>query len=225
LSAATHATTIIPIVDPVMGDPVLMGVSGSLARPDGNVTGSIQFGAESNGKRLEYLKEAVPRIKRVAILLNPANASSARQLELVRATADALKLELSAFELGNAKELGATFAAIAQRRVDAIVVASDTLFRANAAEIVDLAAKQQVPLAGTKEFAVAGGLIGYGSDPIVLYRRGAYFVDRLLKGAKPADLPIERAIGLELVINLKTAKLLGITIPQTLLVRANDVIQ
>ena len=114
---------------------------------------------------------------------------------------------------------------MAQRRIEAIVVLTDTLFRSNAVEISDLALKQRLPLAGPKEFAAAGGLIGYGYDPVELYRHAAYFVDRILKGAKPCDLPIEQAARFYLVINLKTAKALGITIPQSLLVRANDVIR
>ena len=225
VSAAQRATTTIPIVDPVMGDPVAIGLSSSLARPGGNITGSVQFSREAGAKSLEFLKEAFPRITRIAVLINPANAGNPLQLQVIGATANALKLELQAFEVRNAKELGATFAAMAQRRVEALVVPSDTLFRANFIEIADRAGKQRLLAAGTKEFAMAGGLIGYGPDPVELYRRSAYFVDRILKGAKPDELPIERATRLELVINLKTAKALGITMPQSLLVRANEVIQ
>jgi putative tryptophan/tyrosine transport system substrate-binding protein len=159
------------------------------------------------------------------MLINPANAGSPLQLQTVRATANTLNLELQALEVRNAKELRATFATMAQERVEAIVVGTDTLFRANFSEIADLAAKQRLPATGSKEFAAAGGLIGYEADPVELYRRAAYFVDRILKGAKPDDLPIERATKLELVINLKTAKALGITIPQSLLQRADEVIQ
>ena len=143
----------------------------------------------------------------------------------MRATANELNVDLQALEVRNAKDLGATFVAIEQGRIQAIVVATDTLLRANAIEIADRAARQRLPSAGSKEYAAAGGLIGYGPDPVELYRRAAYFVDRILKGAKPADLPIERATKVDLTINLKTAKLLGITIPQSLLVRANDVIR
>ena len=225
VSAAQRATTTLPIVDPSMGDPVALGLSSSLARPGGNIIGSVTFNPEASAKGLEFLKEAVPRILRVALLINPANAESPLQQQVIRATANALKLELQALEVRNAKELGATFATMAQGRVEAIVVATDTLFRVNNSEIADLAAKQGLPSSGSREFAAAGGLIGYGTDPLVLYRRAAYFVDRILKGAKPDELPIERATKLELVINLKTAKALGITIPQSLLVRADDVIR
>jgi len=225
LSALIVATKTIPIVDPVMGDPVSMGVSGSLARPEGNVTGSSQFSPESSAKRLEFLKEAAPRIRRAALLVNPANASSQRQLQEVRATAKALDLELLVLETNNAKEIQETMLAMAQRRIEAVVVSSDTLFGASASAILELAGKQRIPVAGRQELGVAGALIGYGVDTAALYRRAAYFVDRLLNGAKPADLPIERATKLGLVINLKTAKTLGLTIPQSLLLRADEVIQ
>jgi putative ABC transport system substrate-binding protein len=208
-----------------MGDPVASGLGTSLARPGGNVTGLGQFSVEAGAKRLEFLKEAVPRITRVAVLINPANATSQRQVDAMRVTANALHLELQALEVRYAKEIGPTFAALAQGRIEAIVVATDTLFRANNIEIADRAARQRLPSSGTKEFAAAGGLIGYGPDPVAAYVRAAYFVDRILKGAKPGDLPIERATKLDLVINLKTAKVLGITIPQSLLVRANEVIK
>jgi putative ABC transport system substrate-binding protein len=223
--AAQRATTAIPIVDPVMGDPVALGLSASLAHPGKNITGTIQFSVEAGAKRLEFLKEAIPRITRIAVLINPANAGSPRQLEAMRGTASALKLELQALEVRNAKALGEAFAAIAQRRLEGIVVPTDSLFRANVVEIVDRAAKQRLPSVGSKEFGVAGGLIGYGPDAVDLYRHAAYFVDRILKGAKPDDLPIEQATRLVLVVNLKAAKALGVTIPQSLLLRANEVIQ
>ncbi len=224
LSALMRATKTIPIVDPVMGDTVSLGISGSLARPEGNVTGSAQFSAESVAKRLEFLKEAVPRITRVALLVNPANASS-RLREDVLATANALNLELLVLETRNTKDIREALTPIAQRRIEGVVVPLDTLFRASADAILELAVRQRVPVAGTRELGVAGALIGYGIDPAVLYRRGAYFIDRLLKGAKPADIPIERATKLDLVVNLKTAKTLGITIPQSLLVRADEIIR
>lgn len=223
--AARRATTTIPIVDPVMADPVAVGLSSSFARPGGNITGSAQFGRESVAKRLELLKEASPRITRVAFLFNPANPSGRLTFETLRTTADALKLELQALEVRTAREFGATFAAIAQGRIDAIVISTDTLFQANAIEIADLAANQRLPSAGATAYAVAGGLIGYGVNDADMYRHAAYFVDRILKGAKPGDLPNERAPALELVINLETAYALGITVPKSLLVRADEVIR
>jgi len=225
VSAAQRATTTIPIVDPVMGDPVAAGLSKSLARPGGNITGSVQFSSVAGAKKLEFLKEVLPRITLVAVLVNPANAGTPLQVENIRAAADVLKVELRVLEVRSTREFDATFATMAQGRIEAVVVATDTLFRANHVEIADRAAKQRLPSTGSTEYAVAGGLIGYGPDIPELYRRAAYFVDRILKGAKPDDLPIEQATKLDLVINLKTAKALGITIPQSLLVRANDLIR
>ena len=223
--AAMHATTTIPIVDPVMSDPVALGLSNSLARPGGNVTGSASFGPEAYAKRLQFLKEAVPGITRVGVLVNPANTASAMQVEAVRAAAKALNLQLQVLELKAASEFESGFAAMARGRIEGIMVATDTLFRANYNEIADLAGKQKLPSTGTKEFAAAGGLFGYGVDDAVMYRHAAYFVDRILKGAKPGDLPIEQATKLILVVNLKTAKELGITIPQSVLQRADEVIE
>ena len=223
--AAMRATTTIPIVDPVMSDPVALGVSNSLARPGGNVTGSAGFGPEAYAKRLQFLKEAVPRITRVGVLVNPANTASAMQVQAMRTAASALKLQLQILELRAASEFESAFAAMARGRIEGIMVATDTLFRANYNEIADLAGKQKLPSTGTKEFAAAGGLIGYGVDDAAMYRHAAYFVDRILKGAKPDELPIEQATKLQLVLNLKTAEALGIAIPQSLLVRADDVIR
>jgi putative tryptophan/tyrosine transport system substrate-binding protein len=161
----------------------------------------------------------------VAVLLNPADAASGLILQAMRATAEAVKLELQPFEVRAPKEFGRTFSAMAKEGVDAIVVSQDTLFGANAKAIADLAARQRLPSAGNKEFAEAGGLIGNGASNAELYRRGAYFVDRILKGAKPADLPVEGPTRFELVINLKTAKALGINFPESILIRADRVIE
>jgi putative ABC transport system substrate-binding protein len=223
--AARAATTTIPIVVPSSGDPVAMGLVSGLARPGGNITGIAMFGQELSAKRIELFKEAVPRITRVAVLLNAANPSKRLFLEARDTVAKALKLELHPFEVRSPKEFGGAFAAMAEKRVDAVVVGADTLFRAHASEIAVLAAKQLLPSAGAKEYAEAGGLIGYGVNDAELYRRGAYFVDRILKGAKPADLPVEQPTKLELVVNLKTARALGITIPQSILFRADRVIE
>lgn len=224
--AAKHATATIPIVVPATtSDLVAMGLISGLARPGGNITGSAMFGPETAAKQVELFKEAVPRITRVAVLLNPANAARGLILQAMRATAKSLKLELQPFEVRTAKEFGRTFSAMAKGDVDAIAVTQDTLFGSNAKEIADLAARQRLPSAGNKEFAEAGGLIGYGANNAELYRRGAYFVDRILKGAKPADLPVEGPTRFELVINMKTAKGLGIKIPESILIRADKVIE
>lgn len=224
--AAKDATKTIPIVVPATtSDLVAMGLISGLARPGGNITGSAMFGPETAAKQVELFKEAVPRITRVAVLLNPANAARGVILQSMRATAKSLKLEAQPFEVRAPKEFEKTFSAMAQGRVDAIAVSQDTLFGANANEIADRAARQRLPSVGNKEFAEAGGLIGYGANNAELYRRGAYFVDRILKGAKPADLPVEEPTRFELVINMKTAKALGIKIPGSILIRADKVIE
>lgn len=223
--SARGATTTIPIVVPVASDPVAMGIADSLARPGRNVTGATAFIPELHAKRLELLREVMPGITRVAVLVNPATPSSRRGIEASIATGKSLKLELQAFEMRSPKEFGSAFSAMAKARIDAIVVSADTLFRAHAKEIAGLAAKRRLPLVGTREFAEVGALIGYGANNAELYRRAAYFVDKILKGAKPGDLPIEQPTNLELVINMKTAKALGLTIPQTVLLRATRVIE
>jgi len=225
LSAARNATTSIPIVDPVMGDPALSGISTSFARPGGNVTGSTLYGGEVAAKKVEMLRQALPRLNKVAVFVNPANASSQSQVKAMRDAADSLSLQLQVVEVRSPGELDAAFAAAKQGAAGALIVATDTLFRASASQIAERAVAQRLPSIGSNEFAVSGGMIGYGPDPVALYRRGAYFVDRLLKGAHVADLPIERPTKLDLLINLKTAKALGIVIPKEMLLRAAEVIQ
>jgi putative ABC transport system substrate-binding protein len=226
LVAAKGATTTIPIVIPATSsDPVALGLVSSLARPGGNITGSTTFGPEIMAKRLELLKDAMPRITRVAVLVNPANSSFGPTFQQMDITAKALKLSLQPFEVRAPGEFASVFAAMAKGRVDAIVVQDDTMFGVNAKAIADLVAKKRLPSVGSKGFAEAGGAIGYGGTDAELYRRGAYFVDRILKGAKPGDLPIEQATRFELVINMKTAKALGIKIPQSILLRADKVIK
>jgi ABC-type uncharacterized transport system substrate-binding protein len=226
LVAAKAATTTIPIVIPVTSsDPVAMGLVDSLARPGGNITGSTTFGPEVMAKRLELLRELVPRVTRVAILVNPANASFGPTLRQMKVTAQSLKLSLQPFEVRAPAEIDGVFGAMAKGRVDAMVVQEDTMFGVNAKAIADLAARKRLPVAGNRAFAEAGAVIGYGGTDAGLYSRGAYFVDRILKGAKPGDLPIEQSTKFELVINLKTAKGLGLTIPPAVLARADEVIE
>ena len=224
LMAAKRATTTIPIVIPSIGDPVAAGFASSLASPGGNIVGSDNMNSEIYGKRLELLKETVPRISNVALLLNPAQTTSGA-LKATRNPARSLKLEIQPFDVRSSTGFGNAFSAMAKARIDAIVVGQDTLFGANAREIADLATKQRLPSVGNKEYAEAGGLIGYGTIDAELYRRAAYFVDRILKGTKPSDLPIERAMRFELVINMKTAKTIGIRIPEGVLLRADKVIE
>ena len=227
LAAASGATTTIPIVIPATSsDPVAMGLVSSLARPDGNVTGSTTFGAEIMAKRLELLKEVIPGITRVAVLVNPANSSFGPTFKQMDIAAKSLKLSIQPFEVRGPGEFDRAFAEMAKRSVDAMVVQDDTMFgEANANAIAELAARQRLLAVGSKGFAEAGGTIGYGRTDSELYRRGAYFVDRILKGAKPGELPIEQATRFELVINMKIAKSLGIKIPQSVLLRAERVIE
>jgi putative tryptophan/tyrosine transport system substrate-binding protein len=221
--AAKHATTTIPIVTTGVGDAV--GLVASLARPGGNITGLTDFVPELHAKRLELLKEAVPRIGRVAFLVNPDNRSTQTALDPLESTARSLKVELQKVEVRRPDELERAFSAMAERRVDAVVTAQDALLNANVKVIADLAVKKRLPASGSKDFAEAGGVIGYGWNVSATSRRAAHFVAKILNGAKPGDLPIEQPTKFELVINLKTARALGLTIPRSLLGRADQVIE
>jgi putative ABC transport system substrate-binding protein len=223
--AAKQATTTIPIVMALSGDPVAAGLVASLARPGGNITGSTYFVRELMVKRLELLKDAMPRITRVAVLVKPDNPFFAQALPGLERSANPLKLELRRVEARGPVELQVAFSALAKDRVDAVLVPEDSVFIIHVRAIADLAANHRLPSAGFAELAQAGGLIGYGVDLIEGYRRAAVMVDKILKGSKPADIPVERATKFELVLNLKTAKFLGLTIPQTLLSRADQVIE
>ena len=223
--AAKHATTTIPIVTTGVGDAVGAGLVVSLARPGGNITGLTDFVPELHAKRLELLKEAVPRIGRVAFLVNPDNRSAQTALDPLESTARLLKVELQKVEVRRPDELKPAFWAMAKRRVDAVVAAQDALLNANVRVIADLAVKKRLPASGSKDFAEAGGVIGYGWNVSATSRRAAHFVAKILNGAKPGDLPIEQPTKFELVINLKTAKTLGLTIPPPLLARADQVIE
>lgn len=227
LAAASSATKTIPIVIPATSsDPVALGLVSSLARPGGIVTGSTTFGPEIMAKRLELLKDVRPGAMRVAVLVNPANASFGPTFKQMEVAARSLKLSLDPLQVGARVEFDRVFAAMTQRRVDAIVIQDGTIFgEPNASVIAELAARQRFLAIGSNGFAEAGGTIGYGRTDAEPYRRGAYFVDRILKGAKPGDLPIEQATRFELVINMKIAKALGIKIPQSVLLRANRVIE
>ena len=224
--AAKQATKTIPIVMAVSGDAVATGLIASLARPGGNITGTTYFDPELAAKRLELLKEAVPRATRVGVLTNPDNPQTmGTTLQYIRVAAESLRLKLSIFEARSANEFEHIFSAMVESRVDAVAVVDDGMFIANQRAIADIAANKRLPLTGAKELAETGGLIGYGVDFVQTYYRAAYFVDRILKGTKPGDLPVERSAKFELVINLKTAKALGLTIPPSLLQRADQLIQ
>jgi putative ABC transport system substrate-binding protein len=223
--AAKQATTTTPIVMAVSGDAVATGLIASLARPGGNITGTTYLEPELAAKRLELLKEAVPRATRVGVLTNPDNPQTmGTTLQYIRLAAESLKLKLSIFEARSPNEFEHIFSAMVESRIDAVAVIDDGMFIANQRAIADIAANKRLPLTGAKELAEAGGLIGYGVDFVQTYYRAAYFVDRILKGTKPGDLPVEQSTKFELVINLKTAKALGLTIPQSLLQRADKLV-
>jgi putative tryptophan/tyrosine transport system substrate-binding protein len=225
--AAKNATKTIPIVMVGGGlDPVEAGLVESLARPGGNVTGITNLDRELGGKRLQLLKEALPNVARVAVLYEPANPASARELKLVQTAARALGLTVGSWEVRDAEGFEKAFAALNKERPDGLYVLQGPLMRDNRKRIVDLALKSRLPsMYSYREAVEAGGLMYYGADLADSYRRVALYVDKILKGAKPADLPVEQPTKFELVINLKTAKQIGVTIPQSILYRADKVIK
>jgi putative ABC transport system substrate-binding protein len=222
---AKRATTTVPIVMASSGDIVALGVVGSLAGPGGNITGSTNLGRELGAKRLELLREMMPQVSKVGYLVNPDNPAFGPNLQAIRSAAKLLKLEIQPFEVRDATEFESAFLEMFKSRINALVLQDDTSFGANAKLIASLALKNRFPSVGRKTFAEAGGLIGYGPDVRALDRRAAYFVDKILKGARPADLPIEQPTKFELIINGKTAKSLGLTIPHSLLISADKVIE
>ena len=223
--AAKNAAKTIPIVMVGAGaDPVEGGLVESLARPGGNVTGITNLNRELGGKRLELLQEAVPKLARVAVLYEPPNVREVK--EVLPVAARALKLTIQPWEVRGADDFDRVFAGLSKQRPDGLYVPPGPLFTTNRYRIVDFALTSRLPsMCSNREFVDAGGLLSYGADLADSYRRVAYFVDRILKGATPADLPVEQPMKFELVINLKTAKHIGVTIPQSLLYRANRVIR
>jgi putative ABC transport system substrate-binding protein len=227
VQAAKNATKSIPIVMTGRGsDPVKAGFVESLARPGGNVTGLTSLITELGGKRLELLKEAVPKAARVAMFYDPGRPSNVLELKEVQAGAQALKVTLQPWELRSADEFGRVFTALNKKRPDGLYVAQGPLMRVNVKRIAELSSKSRLPAVFTNIEAVdTGGFMSYAADLGDMYRRVAYYVDRILKGAKPADLPVEQPTKFELAFNLKTAKQIGVTIPQSLLYRADKVIR
>jgi len=223
--AAKQATTTIPIVIAAIGDAVASGVVASLARPGGNITGTTFFNPELAAKRLEIIRDAVPRVRRVALLLNPGNPAIEPILKTMEITAKALKLELQRYPVRTPEEFDGAFAAMAAKRIDAFVTLEDPLITANAKTIADLAAKRRLPSIAHPDFADAGGLLGYGVNLADMFRRAAYFVDKIFKGARAGDVPVEQWSKFELIVNLKTAKMLGIKLPNLILQRADRVIE
>ena len=224
--AAQKATRAIPIVMVAGGDPVASGLVESLARPGGNVTGLSQMLQELGGKRLELLKEIVAKLSRVAVLWNPQSASATLGWKENQQPARQLGIQLYSLEVQSPDELDKAFEVAVLARAGALAVLPDPVISTNLKRIVDLAAKSRLPsIYQSSEFAEAGGLVTYGPDRADLFRRAATYVDKILKGTKPSDLSVERPTRLELVVNLKTAKALGITIPQSVLFRADRVIE
>ena len=224
--AVKKATTSIPLVMAAVGDPIGVGLVASLARPGGNVTGLSAIAPELEGKRLELLREVVPKLSHIAVLWNPDNPLLAGSLKETRAAAQVLRIKVQLLGVRTAEDFPAAFAAILKERPGALLVLADRIFLHNRARIVDFEAKRRLPgVYPYRELVEAGGLMSFGPSYAGMHRRAAYYVDKILKGAKPADLPVEQPTKFELVINLKTAKALGLTIPPSLLGRADEVIQ
>ena len=216
----------IPVVIGYSGDPVDAGIVASLARPGGNVTGVTFFAAELAGKRVELLKEAIPGISRLAVLANPRHAGEQRELKETQVAAQAFALPLQYLTVKAPGDFKDAFAAIARERANALIVFPDALTLARRKEIAEFSARRRIPsISGWTEFAEAGGLMTYGPNLVDSLRRVAFYVDKILKGTKPADLPVEQPTKFELVINLKTAKQIGLTITPNVLARADKVIK
>jgi putative tryptophan/tyrosine transport system substrate-binding protein len=221
---AKQATSTIPIVMAVVGNPIESGIVTSLARPGGNITGSSFFHPELNGKRLELLKTLKPDLARAAALVHPDNAAMPAVLRAVEETARALDISLQRLEVRTLEEVEAALA-LAKTQVQGMVVVDEGLFIANAGRVAQVAIKNGLPSIGFRQYCEAGGLAAYGVDFIHIWRRSMALVDKILKGAKPADLPIEQATRFELIVNLQTARTLGLEVPPTLLARADEVIE
>ena len=223
--AAKQATSTIPIVIPATADPIATGLITSLARPGANITGSAIFGSEMAAKQLELMREAAPKMTRVAALSNPRNLSNQAGVKALEVAAKALKMSLHRFEAQSANDLDAALAAMEKARIEGVVILTDTLFVANTRKIVELAVQNRIFPVGLATYAENGCVIGYGPNQNEMYRKAAVLIDKIFKGVKPSDIPVEQATRFELVVNLKTAKALGVTIPQTIVVRATKVIE
>jgi putative ABC transport system substrate-binding protein len=223
--AAKQATSTVPIVMAAVGDPVEAGLVPSLARPGGNLTGMSMFYAEICAKRVELIKEAIPTLTRAGVLVNPSNPAHPIALAAMGSTAGALGVELVPIEARVRDDIAPTIAAAAARRVSALVAIEDALFTSNARQIAEIALQNRLPMIGFRPQAEAGALLEYGVDLTDLFSRSAALVDKILRGTSPANLPIERAVKFEVIVNLKSANKLGVELPASLLVRANEVIE
>ena len=224
--AAKRATTTIPVVIGAAGDPVRTGIVASLAKPGGNVTGVSSLALELEGKRLELVKEVIPKVSRVGVFWNPESAYSTLAFKEVEAAARALGVRLHAVRLTEPSDLDRAFATLKHDRVEALVLHAYNATLQNRRAIIEFAAANRLPtIYPLREYVEEGGLLSYGANVADISRRAAYYVDRILKGAKPADLPVEQATTVELVVNLKTARSLGITIAPSVLLRAEQVVE
>jgi len=215
----------IPVVMTNVGDAVGWGIVASLARPEGNITGDTFFVTELVAKRLEVLKDAIPRVRRVAVLANPDNAAMGQSVQAMETAARDLNVALQRFHARGPADLEGAFAAMAKEGVDAVAVIEDVVLIAHSGRIAELAIRQRLPSISYIEYADAGGLFGYGVNFLALYRRAAVFVDKILKGARPADIPVERPTRFDFVINTKTAKALGVTVSAAARLRADREIE
>jgi len=223
--AAKNASSTVPIVITAVGDMLSLGLVSSLSRPGGNITGSSLFVAEHTAKRLELIKEAIPSLTKVAVLLNPGNAATQFVLSEIEGVAKASNVELRAYEARQPSDFERVFAAMADQHIGALVIHEDTMLNANANALAVFAAARRLPSCVFPEFVRSGGLLAYGINFADMDYRAAAFVDKILKGAKPGDLPVERSTKFNVIVNLQTAKALGITLPTSILLRADEVIE
>jgi putative tryptophan/tyrosine transport system substrate-binding protein len=224
--AAKQATTTIPIVMIGVGDPVGAGLVSSLARPGGNITGNTILGPEVAGKRLQLLKEVIPSLSRVAFLLNPDNASHPAQLAELRVAVETLGIKLLPVPVRSFDEFDGAFAVMIREHPDAFLMTNDPFHQLSIGRIIDFLATNRVPgMFVTREVVTAGGFLSYGASLPDLFRRGASYAHKILQGTKPADLPVEQPVKFDLVVNLKTAKAMGLSIPESFLLRVDEVIE
>jgi len=226
ISAAKRVTSTIPIVMAVVSDPVDTGLVSSLAHPGGNVTGLTLMTAELSGKRMQLMRELVPQATRIGVLTRSAAAPAPYFLERMRSAAQQLGVQVLVHDVNETEDLPGAFVAMQRERAQGLIVPISPFVSNNATRIIELAAKYRLPtMYEVRRIVEDGGLVSYGPNTVEMYRRAAFYVDKILKGARPADLPVEQPTKYELVVNMKTAKTLGLKIPQSVLVRADEVIQ
>ena len=224
--AVKKATTTVPLVMIAVGDPVGNGIVPSLARPGGNVTGLSSIAPELEGKRLELLREIIPNLSHVAMLLNPSNPFHVTSLKQARPAAEKLRIKLTVLEVKKSEDLEGAFSAILRERPEGVLILADRVFLHNRRALMDFATKNRLPtMLPYKELVEAGGLMSYGPSYEGMHRRAADYVDKILKGAKPGDLPVELPTKFDLRVNLKAAKAIGLKIPESFLLRADQVIE